>query len=313
MSESTATGTEPGPEAPGTPAATGPSTTEAPATEPAPSVPAVPAVPAVSAAAAEPGARSRRRRHALRAVARWTAAVAVFGVLGTGVAYGIAEQERTDLAGLATESDGRWDYPELALPPLPAGAPRPFAEENVGKIHHVDVRDLLLTPPEGAVGDESLPSIDGVWVSPEDFAKIYTKGDRADVEQRLVDDAVRHIAARGWVMPDGTRTSVHLLQFNSTMYPFLFFVEEIAPGVAPTVSVVGSREAEVDASWPSDATVPDVDRYAFDEVKPRGDEHVRQAYLIAGDTLAVVVQSREGTAHTVPFQQTVILQSQLLG
>ncbi len=50
-----------------------------------------------------------------------------------------------------------------------------------------------------------------------------------------------------------------------------------------------------------------------DEAQPYGAEHDRQAYLAAGDVLAVVLQSREGTAHAVPFRQTVVLQSQLLG
>ncbi|WP_179382220.1 hypothetical protein [Streptomyces sp. SA15] len=49
------------------------------------------------------------------------------------------------------------------------------------------------------------------------------------------------------------------------------------------------------------------------ETKPYGAEHVRQAYLAAGDVLGVIVQSRKGTAPAVPFQQTVTLQSQLLG
>jgi hypothetical protein len=40
---------------------------------------------------------------------------------------------------------------------------------------------------------------------------------------------------------------------------------------------------------------------------------VRQAYLTAGDVLALIVQERPGTVPDVPFQQTVILQSQLLG
>ncbi|BAU84918.1 membrane protein [Streptomyces laurentii] len=33
----------------------------------------------------------------------------------------------------------------------------------------------------------------------------------------------------------------------------------------------------------------------------------------AGDTLALVVQSRKAGVETVPFRQTVILQTQLLG
>jgi hypothetical protein len=49
------------------------------------------------------------------------------------------------------------------------------------------------------------------------------------------------------------------------------------------------------------------------ESKPYGAEQVRQSYLSAGDTIAVIVQSRKGTAQAVPFQQTVILQSELLG
>ncbi|MET7513148.1 hypothetical protein ABZS88_06660 [Streptomyces sp. NPDC005480] len=45
----------------------------------------------------------------------------------------------------------------------------------------------------------------------------------------------------------------------------------------------------------------------------RGARHVRSAYLVAGDTVGLVVQSRKGTAPAVPFRQAVVLQSQLLG
>ena len=54
-------------------------------------------------------------------------------------------------------------------------------------------------------------------------------------------------------------------------------------------------------------------RTAYVEAKPYGAEQVRQAYLSAGDVYAVILQSRAGTAEAVPFQQTVVLQSQLLG
>ncbi|MFI9777666.1 hypothetical protein ACIHCV_23630 [Streptomyces sp. NPDC051956] len=40
---------------------------------------------------------------------------------------------------------------------------------------------------------------------------------------------------------------------------------------------------------------------------------MRSAYLVAGDTVGLVVQSRKGTAPAVPFRQAVVLQSQLLG
>ncbi|MFE1029311.1 hypothetical protein ACFW5I_33010 [Streptomyces sp. NPDC058818] len=51
---------------------------------------------------------------------------------------------------------------------------------------------------------------------------------------------------------------------------------------------------------------------AHTEPEPYGTEQVRQAYLGAGDVLAVVLQSRKGEAEAVPFQQTVALQALLL-
>ncbi len=68
-----------------------------------------------------------------------------------------------------------------------------------------------------------------------------------------------------------------------------------------------------DDGYPTAADVSGVERYAYDEIKPYGAEHLRQAYLCAGDVMAVITQSRKGTAAAVPFQQTVVLQSQLLG
>lgn len=48
------------------------------------------------------------------------------------------------------------------------------------------------------------------------------------------------------------------------------------------------------------------------ETKPYGAEQVREAYPSAGDTVALIVQSRKGGAKAVPFLQTITLQSQLL-
>lgn len=300
MSESTATRPEAAPEPE---AAVQSEDTTEPATATSPETAGVPE-----------SAASDRRRRVLRAIGRWTAAVTVFGVLGTGVAYGITERERTDLPGLATKQDGRWDYPELVLPPLPSGAPRPFAEGNIGEIHHADARDLLLPAPAGATAAKDLPSLDGEWVSVERFAEVFVKGDRTEIEQRLHDDAVRHIAARGWSMPDGTRTEIYLLQFNSAAYPGDFYLDIVSTGgLASRVTVTGSQEATYDDGWPDGTLIPNVLLHPFDEAKPRGETHVRSAYLTVGDTLAVIVQARKGTAHAVPFQQTVILQSQLLG
>ncbi|MFG3141522.1 hypothetical protein ACGFZA_35570 [Streptomyces sp. NPDC048211] len=53
----------------------------------------------------------------------------------------------------------------------------------------------------------------------------------------------------------------------------------------------------------------------FGEQKPFGAAQVRQGYLVSGDTVALVVQSRRGGGGTprIPFHQTLILQNQLLG
>lgn len=75
---------------------TGQNTAEAP---PQPTEPPLAEVPPT------PPAPPKDRR-VLRAALRWTAAVAVFGVLGTGIAYGITAQERTDVPGLSPRATG---------------------------------------------------------------------------------------------------------------------------------------------------------------------------------------------------------------
>ncbi len=267
---------------------------------------AVPAVPAEHATSRRPG------RRVLRAVGRWTAAVAVFAVLGGGIGYGLTVPERTDLPGLATQSDGRWNYPQLSLPALPSGSPAPFAAGNPALVHHVDIRELLLPAPKGAAKDKGLPPLGGDWVSSKAFAALYQKDDRTEIEQNLADEAVRHIAARGWVMPDGTRTSVYLLQFDTQAFATDFSSTLTAGGLTPAKSLLDSPEAKLDDEWPTEATVENVLRDAYDEPKPYGKTRVRQAYLTAGDTVALVVQEAPGAAPRVPWEQTVILQSQLL-
>ncbi|GAA2387311.1 hypothetical protein GCM10010420_07920 [Streptomyces glaucosporus] len=300
-------------------------TPQAPEAPQAPEHPAPPEVPAPAAppaetaeagtAAAPAPLRAPRRPSSplLRAAGRWTAAVAAFGVFCAGTAYGITRLERHEVPGLATESDGRWKYPELSLPALPSGSPRPFAPGNRAQVHHADLRDLLIPAPEGAEEDKGLPALKGGWVPVEDYTGLYGEEDGEKLRQRLVDDAVRHIAARGWTMPDGTRTSVHLLRFNTGAVADDFHVQNLHQGIVPGTPLVEAPESELDADWPSDARPENVFVYAYDEKKPRGDTHTRHAYLLAGDTVALVVQSRKGTAPAVPFRQTVILQAQLLG
>ncbi|MFD3652271.1 hypothetical protein [Streptomyces sp. NPDC058620] len=277
----------------------------APAEVPAPvALPALPAPPA-------PAAGPRPSRRALRAVARWTAAVLVCGGLGTGTAYGIASMERTDVPGLATEGDGRWDYPQLALPALPSGAPRPLSYGNAAGVHHADLRKLLLPVPAGATADGKLT---GGWVTPGQYASEYRAEKRADITRTLRDSALRHIAARGWTMPDGTESRIYLLRFNSTAYAE-GFRDDLHIGATAGLPLATAPDTDFDESWKSSGRVHDTVSYVFSEKKPSGAEHVRQAYIVSGDTVALIVHSRDGRAATerIPFQQSVILQNQLLG
>ncbi|MFF3145190.1 hypothetical protein ACFVRU_26580, partial [Streptomyces sp. NPDC057927] len=254
-----------------------------------------------------------RCRRVLRALLRWTAATVVFAAVGTSVAYGITRMDRTDVPGLATESDGRWDYPTITRPPLPSGSPRPLAESNRTGTHYADLRRLVLPAPKGAHEDVALRGTDG-WLATRTFLAEYaTRDDRETVGQQLTDHGLRHIAARGWTTPDGTHTRIYLLQFDSVVV-----ADEVnSPGLtsysSPIYALRGAERAMADDRFPDRATVDDVIRHAYDEIKPYGAEQVRQAYLSAGDTLALIVQSRKGAAKAVPFQQTVVLQSQLLG
>lgn len=271
----------------------------------APSAPSAPAE-----ATPVPPQAPKPTRRVLRAVARWTAAALVLGGLGAGTAFGITSMERTDVPGLATESDGRWDYPRLSLPALPAGSPRPYSDGNVAEIHHADLRRLLLPAPAGAVVDKKL---DGGWVSTGRYLSEYAKGGRSALAQTLKDSAPRHVAARGWTMPDGTSTRIYLVRFNSTAFAQSFLDGIIVSG--SPVPLVGAPETVLDEGWSGGGKVAGTSSYVYDEAKPYGEAQVRHGYLVAGDTLALVVQSRKGKEGTrsVPFHQTVLLQNQLLG
>ncbi|MEV5933969.1 hypothetical protein AB0L56_14820 [Streptomyces sp. NPDC052079] len=255
----------------------------------------------------------RKDRQSLRAALRWTAAVVVFAVAGAGTAYGISRMERTDLPGLATKSDGRWDYPPLTKPPLPSGSPGPQVESNPAGTHHADLRALLLPAPEGAEENKALRGTDG-WLETEKFLKEYAdKEDRESLRQQLVDGGLRHIAARGWTTEDGTRTRIYLLRFDTAAMVEGRFFAPYFSYVDPVYAVRGTETMAFDESIPDKTAVPGVERTVYVESKPYGKEQERYAYLAAGDVLALVLQSRKGTAHAVPFRQTVVLQSQLLG
>ncbi|MFI6409124.1 hypothetical protein [Streptomyces sp. NPDC050548] len=255
----------------------------------------------------------RKDRRGLRAVLRWVAVVVVCAVGGAGTAYGITQMKRSDVPGLATSSDGRWDYPEITRPALPTGSPGPFAEGNNATVHYADQRALLLPAPKGAKADAALRGNDG-WLPVKSFLAQYASADdRKELGQKLTDDGLRHIAARGWTTPDGTHTRIYLLQFDSAAVADQLFSPDLISYDTPVYALAGAPATTYDDSVKSEILDDNVKASAYTEDKPYGDEDVRQAYLSAGDTLALVVQSRKGSAKKVPFLQTVALQSQLLG
>ncbi|MFF3399195.1 hypothetical protein ACFYW6_11810 [Streptomyces sp. NPDC002659] len=282
---------------------------EAPAPEPAPDE--VSALDEVPAAAPEPAPKPERR--GLRAALRWTAAVLVFGSLGAGVAYGITEQTRTDVPGLNTKDDGRWVYPKLTMPVLPAGAELPFDKGNAGQIHYASLSALLLPAPEGA---KVAPAAGGGTnlVSADRFLAEYSADERAGMKEDLTDGGLLDIAARSWTMPDGTSNRIYLVRFRSGAFARAFNVNHLGGDLNANLLVNGVEDtAPLDESYPSGTLVPSTERNVYDEAAPRGPLHVRHAYITAGDTIALIVQSRKGTAPAVPFHQTVVLQNQLLG
>lgn len=237
----------------------------------------------------------------------------VFAVVGAGTAYGITDMKRTDVPGLGTASDGRWDYPVLSKPPLPAGSPGPFAEANTAEAHFADLRALVLPAPKGATGDKALDGSDG-WLATKVFLAEFSSGDdRTELAQKLTDDGLRHIAARGWTTPDGTHTRIYLLQFDTATVADGLVGGNLGGYAAPTYPVHGADSYEPDDDFPDAAKITDVSLVPYTEAKPYGPEQIRLAFLTAGDTVAMIVQSRKGEANGVPFQQTVTLQSQLLG
>ncbi|MEU0370423.1 hypothetical protein ABZ070_09195 [Streptomyces sp. NPDC006283] len=254
-----------------------------------------------------------RDRRKLRAVLRWTAAVLVFAAAGTGTAFGIASQERTDVPGLSTLSDGRWDYPKLTKPALPPGAPLPFVQENPGEIHYADLEQLLLPAPAGSRPDATLAG-ERSRVPVDRYLKEYAEDSRESLREHLKEGGLRHVVARGWSMPDGTSARIFLLRFHTSAIAGHYFTEQL--GGAPDTLLRPADVEEMssyDEKYMHDAKVASTERYVYDEAAPRGPVHVRHAYVTAGDTIALVVVSRKGTVPLVPFHQTVILQNQLLG
>ncbi|MFF8845676.1 hypothetical protein ACF08N_23640 [Streptomyces sp. NPDC015127] len=254
-----------------------------------------------------------RDRRVLRAALRWTAAVVVFAAVGTGTAYGIVSKERTDVPGLSTLSDGRWQYPRLTKPALPAGAPLPFDPTNTAEIHYAGLEQLLLPAPADSTPEPTLRG-ERSRVPFDRFVREYMDDEQDSLREHLTESRARHVVARGWTMPDGTSARIFLIRFHTSAIAGDFFDTQLGGGPDTLLQPKGVEEmSSYDDAYDPKAKVSSTERYVYDEAAPRGPVHVRHAYITAGDTVAFVVFSRKGEVPRVPFHQTVVLQNQLLG
>ncbi|WP_234314387.1 MULTISPECIES: hypothetical protein [unclassified Streptomyces] len=290
------------------------------ATETVEAVEAVETAAASQAPEAVPAPPKDRRK--LFAVLRWTAAVVVFATVGAGVAYGITQPDRTDIPGLSTEDDGRWTFPTLSQPALPAGAPVPQGPDNKDGTHYAQLDGLLLPAPVGSKVDDAVKVDKDGKVSPDTFLEEYTPESREKLKQSLEWDGLRQIAGRGWTTADGTRTHVYLLRFHSSGFVDAF------KGCDSNAQLNGVSALDLDDVWskakntqmnsttldfPGAANFDGTDLSVYQEVKPfLGEEQSKIGCLRTGDVLGMVIQTRKGEVAPLPFHQTVILQSQLL-
>jgi hypothetical protein len=287
------------------------------AAPPLPVVPPQPGPPALPAPYAHPGpyappapdgpAPSRR---VLRAAGRWTAAVAVFAVLGGAAAYAVTRPERTRIPGLATPTDGRWTFPALSLPKLPAGKPAALdGGHNPAGVHYASLRALLLPAPvaSGArtTGKPGTETVDRFVTS------TFTADDRHSERAELIEQGYRRLVSEAWAMPDGTRVTVRLVQFPS--HGLASQYENI---VQADAEFTGATSPSADNGLKTSRLPVGESRDLFAQKATKRAGGTRYGFVLAGDTVAVITQhapASAGPKAAVTFHQTVLLQAQLLG
>ncbi|MFF2659958.1 hypothetical protein ACFVUH_21665 [Kitasatospora sp. NPDC058032] len=312
-----------------------PAVPDAPAVPDVPSAADVPVVaPAAGAPTEEERARGSRRR---KAALRWGAAAVVCALAGTGSALAVTAQDRTDLPGLATKSDGRYTFPALVLPPLPSGKAAP--KDNKSR-HAADLRQLLLPVPKEAGGSltptghpaalavtgggtpsasaspttSASPSATATSASPAPGAAagpgdcdafVAEQANQAEARALLLQYACRAAVVREWTAADGTRTQIRLLSFGSSAEAFSAFAG-LRDGKGPKdVPTVGEATP---TGWDEVYGVTLATRTAT----PHDAPPVRVAYLAAGDLVGVVTLSNPKGVPAAAFRQVVTLQSDLL-
>jgi hypothetical protein len=293
-------------------------TTASPMTATAQTPPAVPAfgeaLAALDPAAAEAEAqqraqaaarRTRRRRNALR----WSGAVVLALAIGGGTAFALTVPQRTDLPGLGTAPDGRYSFPTLTLPTLPAGQPAPSASENTQAGQHLtDIRKLLLPRPDGASAEGVKSAADG-WLA--DAAVLFT--DRSTA-RNFAEYGLRHTATESWKTGDGATTTIYLLQFADSKAAAgaarteagINVTDEDQPALSTSLTGVPTNTTAHDIAVLTGGTSGD-----YSTVNAGG-TLTRYGTFESGDVVAIIVQSGPASLPFTPFRQVLTLQAQML-
>ncbi|OIV38633.1 hypothetical protein BIV57_04775 [Mangrovactinospora gilvigrisea] len=238
---------------------------------------------------------------------RWTLAVLLCLAIGGGTGYGITTLQRGRLPGLHTASDGRWAFPRTAPPALQPGEPLPGDRRaNPAGRHFAALGGLLVPLPRGAVREATARG----GAVPTLLA-LYQPGGRTKMSAAISEERLRSSAAEAWSMPDGTHTVVVLLQAKTGAEAESLLTEHLDVRSMDTPTL--AKAAEVRSDDDEQTIAPhSAKAIAYAEAEPYGDEQVRIAYSVMGDTVAVVAQWHRAYTPPLPFHQTAVLQNRLL-
>ena len=248
--------------------------------------------------------RLRRRRNTLR----WVGAVVVTLALGGGTAFALTLPQRTDMPGLGTAPDGRYDFPQLSLPTLPAGQPAPSASENSDAEQHLaDIRKLLIPRPSGASAQNPKSAVDG-WLA--DPSPLFIAQDSKSIFAQF---GLRHTATEGWKAGDGATTTIYLLQFadGKAAATAQGQLSDDDTTVDLTLSLSAALTG-VPQDTPSHEITPHTNVSGDYTPVTAGGSLTRYGSFLSGDIIALIIQSGPTNLPFAPFQQVMTLQAQML-
>jgi hypothetical protein len=226
---------------------------------------------------------------------RWVGAVLTSLAVGTGCAFAVLAPQRTHLPGLATAADGRYTFAPLTLPTLAPGQAAPSSDVNAGGQHISDIRKLLLSPPEGATPDRSLPGASG-WFSRAATLKLLAN---PQADEQLRTDGWRHTAAIAWKTPDGAETKIWLFQF----------IDSGAAGdAAQVINTFAGQSLNTD---PAIITVDQLTSVEYERVVT-GSTATWYGLAQVHDIEFLIEYSAPASIGLAPFQQEASLQTELL-